>query len=773
MESVRLKGKDALLAWCQIQTSNYSPLVAIVDFQYSWQDGLAFCALLHSINSDYIPFHTLTPYSRRENLELAFKTAFSLGIPQLLDVDDILTDVPDANSIISYLTLYYKYFYVRSPSMRGLSMTPTQGSKVDHSQNLQSLYQSPIKEESGENVEPVASVEPLEPVEPLESVEPIEQFEPLDPYEQFEPLEPMEEEVKIINLCPVCQNPLCGEVVQANATIYHRECFHCQDCKKELSSGCLDVEGKLYCEECGNIQINNFEDEPEPPLISPRAPSLDHIVSTAPRLGGLNKGRPTAKAGRKPLTKKPNKEARLQLEEEYNKRQEQEQEKSKSALEALSNEKSDLPRPPRKNVVGVGVPNTMMADLLNHKLKPRNDGVDRMAFLDKIEKKKAHQNNNNTNAAIETPAPNEWQLKLKQMKEKKAAFSIPDQQLESPRSPQPSPKTNVNPNRNINNGQKTASNDDVKGDQGSPKVPLNALMSSSKSRESQAAKLSPSAANNIGGEGRPTVPERQSIDPAKRKTRQSIRLDRVISYKFEEHVKNMEGWFLKKDGGMLKSWVKRWIMVKPPGLLLSYSSPPNLASSHRQQVSEILSLHTIVTVQTTSARDAIFAITSTETTWFLQAESTQMMELWINFLNTKARIAKTKSRDENRISTRNAHGVEQPVPSKEGVLQKRELVGWWRPYYFQVQDGFMYFSKAKGAKQTGKIALYQCTIKENNTKRHPFAFKIISKNSEIVARASSEADMHEWISIISQHKSAMEKAIDAFETDVPIDKTKD
>lgn len=103
--------KEGLLLWCKRKTAGYKD-VQVTNFTDSWQDGLAFCALIHKHRPDLINFDQLSKDNPRENLELAFDVAEKhLGIARLLDVEDIAEVVkPDERSIVTYVSEYFHCF---------------------------------------------------------------------------------------------------------------------------------------------------------------------------------------------------------------------------------------------------------------------------------------------------------------------------------------------------------------------------------------------------------------------------------------------------------------------------------------------------------------------------------------------------------------------------------------------------------------------------------------------------------------------------------------
>ncbi|KAJ8291203.1 hypothetical protein GJAV_G00022570 [Gymnothorax javanicus] len=102
--------RNTLLRWCQNRTQGYQN-IDITNFSSSWTDGLAFCALYHTYLPALIPYSSLCPTHRRENLSLAFGTGESVGIPASLAVEEVLRrGGPDWQRVLGYVESIYRHF---------------------------------------------------------------------------------------------------------------------------------------------------------------------------------------------------------------------------------------------------------------------------------------------------------------------------------------------------------------------------------------------------------------------------------------------------------------------------------------------------------------------------------------------------------------------------------------------------------------------------------------------------------------------------------------
>jgi Ca2+-binding EF-hand superfamily protein len=106
-----VSAREGLLLWCQRKTACYDE-VEVRDFSTSWNDGLAFCALLDIHRPDLIDYDNLDKNDHRGNMQLAFDIASKeIGIPDLLDVEDVC-DVakPDERSLMTYIAYWFHAF---------------------------------------------------------------------------------------------------------------------------------------------------------------------------------------------------------------------------------------------------------------------------------------------------------------------------------------------------------------------------------------------------------------------------------------------------------------------------------------------------------------------------------------------------------------------------------------------------------------------------------------------------------------------------------------
>ncbi|XP_068625866.1 spectrin beta chain, non-erythrocytic 5 isoform X2 [Battus philenor] len=108
--SEKKSAKDALLLWCQRKTSGYHG-VHIHNFTDSWRSGLGFNALIHAHRPDLFRWAEVPQADHVETLNHAFDVAHKhLGIPRLLDAEDVDTSRPDEKSVMTYVASYYHTF---------------------------------------------------------------------------------------------------------------------------------------------------------------------------------------------------------------------------------------------------------------------------------------------------------------------------------------------------------------------------------------------------------------------------------------------------------------------------------------------------------------------------------------------------------------------------------------------------------------------------------------------------------------------------------------
>jgi len=132
-KSVTVRSREAkqqLLEWVKSRTQGYEG-VNITNFDTSFQDGLAFCALIDSYDSTLLDYKSLDKTDVAGNLAKAFEVAEKqLGIPQLIDVIDMLNvDVekrPDEQCVVTYVSEFPRAFATPPGAAKISRINPSQ-----------------------------------------------------------------------------------------------------------------------------------------------------------------------------------------------------------------------------------------------------------------------------------------------------------------------------------------------------------------------------------------------------------------------------------------------------------------------------------------------------------------------------------------------------------------------------------------------------------------------------------------------------------------------
>ncbi|XP_010572193.1 PREDICTED: smoothelin-like protein 2 isoform X1 [Haliaeetus leucocephalus] len=103
--------KQILLDWCRSKTIGYKH-IDLQNFSSSWNDGMAFCALVHSFFPEAFDYNKLDPANRKQNFELAFTMAEKMAhCDRLIEVDDMMVmgRKPDPMCVFTYVQSLYNH----------------------------------------------------------------------------------------------------------------------------------------------------------------------------------------------------------------------------------------------------------------------------------------------------------------------------------------------------------------------------------------------------------------------------------------------------------------------------------------------------------------------------------------------------------------------------------------------------------------------------------------------------------------------------------------
>jgi len=102
--------EEGLLMWCRQVTAGYDG-VNINNFSDSFGDGLAFLAMIDKYDDNILKYPDYKTKSNQERIEDAFNLAEkNLGVPKLLDVQELLNGTVDERSVVLYVSLYFHAF---------------------------------------------------------------------------------------------------------------------------------------------------------------------------------------------------------------------------------------------------------------------------------------------------------------------------------------------------------------------------------------------------------------------------------------------------------------------------------------------------------------------------------------------------------------------------------------------------------------------------------------------------------------------------------------
>ncbi|GCC32670.1 hypothetical protein chiPu_0011134 [Chiloscyllium punctatum] len=119
--------KKALLKWVHYTVGKRIG-IEVKDFGQSWRSGFTFHSVIHAIRPDLTDLEKVRSRSNRENLESAFSIAENhLGIPRILDPEDVDVDKPDEKSIMTYVAQFLKHY----PNPRETENEPLEEERED------------------------------------------------------------------------------------------------------------------------------------------------------------------------------------------------------------------------------------------------------------------------------------------------------------------------------------------------------------------------------------------------------------------------------------------------------------------------------------------------------------------------------------------------------------------------------------------------------------------------------------------------------------------
>jgi small GTP-binding protein len=147
--------KQRILEWAKSVTKEY-PNVALTDYTTSWQNGIAFCSIVHHFQPELVDVDSLDPEDKIGNLDKAFQALKTMGVAPTLSAESVARE-PDELAIRAYLIGVHSNLSRKLPLPR-----PSQGHRRRRS-NVSNTPRTPRKEELVGDFSPDKIVQNVKP----------------------------------------------------------------------------------------------------------------------------------------------------------------------------------------------------------------------------------------------------------------------------------------------------------------------------------------------------------------------------------------------------------------------------------------------------------------------------------------------------------------------------------------------------------------------------------------------------------------------------------
>jgi len=205
-----------------------------------------------------------------------------------------------------------------------------------------------------------------------------------------------------------------------------------------------------------------------------------------------------------------------------------------------------------------------------------------------------------------------------------------------------------------------------------------------------------------------------------------------------------EGWLVKR-GLNVKSWKKRWFVLKENTLL--YFKNQNYKELEPSGLIYLQSCSVVVLGDKVDKSFAIEIFTPTRS-YVIHASNEQEMNEWIAVISARNTIKSPKA-GETQEDTLSSTGADDPFtnPNKQGFLVKQGLnVKNLKKRWFVLKGANLYYCKEKDKNTPqGAIFLKDAAILQNIELSSKFGFEVLTPTRTYLLFAENQTEANEWI----------------------------